>query len=76
MSIDWARSIAKAVGSRDLNRLLQHVRRYILPADEYRVFADMIANATDETRTSEHAQWSLRRATIIRYHLFEISPLR
>ena len=76
MSIEWAPSIAQAIGSRDLNRLLHYIRQDVLPADEYRIFADMIAHATDETRTFEHAQWALWRGAIIRYYLFEISPLR
>ena len=76
MSIDWAPSIAKAIGSRDLNRLLLYIRQDILPADEYRIFADMIAHSADESRPFEHAQWALWRGVIVRYHMFEISPLR
>ena len=37
-------------------------------------FADMIAHATDEARTFEHAQRALWRGTIIRRYLFGISP--
>ena len=76
MSIDWAPEVARAIGSRDLNRLLSYIRQDILPADEYRIFADMIAHSTDERRSFEHAQWALWRGTIVRYHLFEMSPLR
>ena len=76
MSIDWAHSVAKAIGSRDLTRLIQRARHDILSADEYRIFADMIARATDEARAIEHAQWALWRGAIIRYHQFDISPLR
>ena len=37
MSIDWAPSITKAIGSRALNRLLSYIRQGVLPADEYRI---------------------------------------
>ena len=76
MSIDWAPSITRMIGSRPLNRLLQHIRQDILPRGEYRIFADMIARAADDSRACDLGHWALWKGAIIRYRLFEFAPLR
>ena len=50
MAVDWTPELARRVGFRRLNRLLCRIRndKEIFPTDEYLIFADMIAHATDE----------------------------
>ena len=73
MSLNWAPSVLKAIGSRPLNLLLRRLRDDVLPAEVYRSFADMIVRATDEALPNLHSPRILWRALITRFHLYEIS---
>ena len=76
MAVDWTPATAKAIGWEKLNGLLHQIRNQVLPGGAYRVFADMIAHASDPCVPILHTQWELWKTVIVKYHLFEIADLQ
>ena len=76
MAIEWTPDLARSVGGRALNRLLCRIRNNVFSDEEYKIFSDMIAHATNEEIPPNHSQWELRRSVIIKFHLYEMSTLR
>ena len=76
MALNWKPSVLKAIGSRPMNLLLRRLRDNVLPADEYRIFADMIVRATDEAMPILHSRWALWQGVITRFHLYEIAGVK
>ena len=75
MAIDWAPSLVKSVGFKLLNAVLEYVREDLLGTDRYRLFADMVAHASDEEMALEHTQWRIWRLLLIRFHLSEVADV-
>ena len=75
MAFDWAPSLARCIGSRDLGRVFRLLRDGVIPSDEYVLFRDMITHATDESAPLHHTQWRIWHELIVRFHLFEIAPI-
>ena len=57
LAIDWNSDLAREVGSRPRNHLFCLLRNEELPGSEYRIFADTIAHAADESNPIEHPNW-------------------
>ena len=76
MAVGWTPATAKAIGWRRLNGLLHQIRNQVLAGEAYRVFADMIARASDPGVPILHTQWELWKTVIAKYHLFEIADLQ
>ena len=71
LAIDRNRDLAREVSSRPIVRRVRLLRIEDFPGNEYRIFADTIANASDESNPIEHPNWLLLKALVARYHLFE-----
>ena len=71
LAIDWGSDLARDVGSRPLNSIIRLLRSEDLDGDERRFFADAIAHASGESNPTEHPNWLLWNALIIRYRLFD-----
>lgn len=48
MMAAWSPRVVKAIGHRTLNRLLRRIRNEVFDTDEYILFRDTIAFATDD----------------------------
>ena len=76
MALDWAPALVRDVGFKLLGEVLKYVRQDVLDGPTYRLFADMIAHASDEQIPLKHTQWRIWRQLPIRFHLFEVTDIK
>ena len=76
MALGWAPALVRAVGYRPLNDVLKYVLQGVLDGPTYRLFADMIAHASDEQIPMADTQWRIWRQLLIRFRLFEVTDIR
>ena len=75
MAFDWAPSLARRIGSRDLNLFFRLLRDGTIPSGEYVLVRDVITHNAGESASLQHTQWRIWCELIARYHLFEIAPI-
>ena len=63
MEIDWAPALVKAVGFKPMNGALKYVRGDVCGPEQYRLFADMVVQASDGEIPLEHTHSGRFRAS-------------